>query len=257
MKTKMSLLQFATVSALALTLGLTGCGTIKFRERDAAQVEKVKKVAVVSFSVTQPASAKIGIDLTSGKAGAAAGGSMIPQNSPHADEMYLDFNQSVSKNLGWKVMDARVMKANPGYKAAYDKTMKGWQNKMGPNKGDKQFDVADVMDQDCLRILDVKGRDALIDALGVDAIIGGRVQVILNGTTVMGVGSRYPQSKVAFFVYAKGQEKAIWWDGGVEGEEAKESVGKTGFIDEALLSQLALKSAKTAFAKIGTETSKQ
>ncbi len=249
--------QFASICALALTLGLTGCGTIKTRERDAAQVDKVKKVAVVSFSVTQPASAKIGIDLSSGKSGATAGGSMIPQNSPHADEMYLEFSQSLAKNLGWKVMDARQMKANAGYKAAYEKTMKGWQNKMGPNKGDKQFDVSEIMDQDCLRILDFKGREELLTALGVDAIIGGRVQVILNGTTVMGVGSRYPQSKVAFFVYAKGHEKPIWWEGGVDGEEAKESVGKTGFIDEALLSQLAVKSAKTAYQKIGTATTNQ
>ena len=240
-----------SLATLALTLVAVGCGSIQTRSKDEAALSNVKKVAVVAFSETEPASRGIGLDLGSGKLGGTDGGTMIPQKGPHVDSMFDELIGSFSTRMKWSVMDKKSMLRNAGYTEAYNKTMKGFQNKMPPGSGMKQYIVDNIMDYDSPRILDVSGRDALITALGVDAIVVARVDVILHATTVMGIGSRYPQSRLSFMMYRKGEPKPIWFEGAVDGEKAGESVGKTGFIDEGLLGQLALKSAKTAFAKIG------
>jgi hypothetical protein len=242
------------LTVLASLVPLAACSSLT-HSKDEVAVSQIKKVAIVAFSANEPASAQIGLNLGSGKLEGAQGGTMIPQNDPAVDSMYADLCKSFKHQLKWNVMDPKLMTTHNGYRDAFDKTMKGWQNKMPPGGGRKQFIVKDVMDYDSPRILDVAGRDALIQALGVDALVVARVDVDLNGTTVMGIGSRHPQSNLSFSIYRKGDEKPVWFEGGIKGEEMEESVGKTGFIDEALLQKLALKSIQTAYAKIGlTET---
>jgi hypothetical protein len=85
----------------------------------------------------------------------------------------------------------------------------------------------------------------------VDSIVVARVNVSLTGTSVMGLGDRFPQSRVSFQIYTRGQEKPVWFDGEIDGEVSRESVGSTAFFDEDLLGRLAAKSADTAFHKIG------
>jgi hypothetical protein len=245
---------FLNSSVLALGMVSLGVCASLSHSKDEASVQQVKRVAVVAFTAITPASASIGVSLSGGGIGATAGGSIIPKTDPMIEQMYVDLGKAFSHNLNWDVMSERSMLENSTYKADYDKTMKGWQNKMGPGRGQNQFNVADVMDSDGPRILDVSGRDELIQALGVDAIVVARVQVSLTGTTVAGIGSRHPQTSVAFWIYKKGQEKAIWFEGGIKGEETEESVGKTAFIDESLLNQLALKSAQSAYTKIGASS---
>jgi hypothetical protein len=150
------------------------------------------------------------------------------------------------------VQDRSKMVANPGYQKAYERTMKGWQNKMPPSKGEKRFAVEGIMDWDAPRILGPKGREQLIRDLGVDSIVVARVDVMLNGNSIMGIGSRRPQSRLSFQIYTPDQENAVWFDGAVDGEEAKESVGATQFFDEEALKRLAVRSAETAFQKVGT-----
>lgn len=232
---------------------ITGCGMLHTRKKDETSVQKVKRVAVVSFAVMQPASAEIGVDVLSGKLKGDRGGSAFNQTSSHIDTMYVDLNKHLKENLNWSVMNPKSMVKHPGYVQAYESTMKGFQNKMPVPSGHNQFLVEKVMDFDSARILDVKGRDQLIDALKVDAILAAKVNVSLTGTTVMGIGSRYPQANLSFFLYKKGQEEPIWFEGQIAGEQANQSVGKTGFIDESLLAKLSLESARTAFEKIGVE----
>ncbi|MGE3975490.1 MAG: hypothetical protein AB7F59_13275 [Bdellovibrionales bacterium] len=238
-----------------IALAMISCsGLTHFK--DEAAVGEIKKVAVVAFMVQQPSSASLGVDLSKGQLKAGNTANFMPTEGTHADLMYTDLSEALKKNLRWNVMDKKTMASNAGYVKAYKQTMDGWQNKMPPGEGMNQFLVAQVMDAEGPRILDMKGRDELIEALKVDAIMVARVNVILNGTSIMGLGSRYPQSKVSFFVYKKGVEKHIWFDGGIDGEESKTSVGGSAFIDETLLSNIAVASAKTAFAKIGPELRK-
>jgi hypothetical protein len=238
-----------------LVLVMCACSAIQTRSKDEAAIGQIKKVAIVAFSATEPASSKVGFDLGSGKLDGKSGGSMIPQYDDAVDSMYDELGKTMRSSQKWNVMDKKTMATHKGYVDAFNKTMKGFHNKMPPGDGMNQFIVKDIMDYDSPRILDVAGRDALITALGVDAIIVARIDVNTTGTTVMGIGSRHPQSTLSFSIYRKGDVKPVWFEGSLKGEEAKESVGKTAFIDEALLQKLALKSAQTAFTKIGsTET---
>jgi hypothetical protein len=238
-------------TTICLSMMASGCGLIKTRDKDEASVQTIKRVAVVAFDVTQPASKKLSLNLSKGRLEGAAGGSWLAQQASHVDQLYADLGQSFRANLKWNVMKPELMKANPGYVKAYKDTMEGWQNKMPPAQGDNLFLVTGVMDGDALRILGPEGRDALIDALNVDAIITADIRTVIHGTSIMGIGAQHPSANLSFWIYTKGKEKPVWFEGQIEGDEAPESIGATGFINETLLNQLVSKSAKTAFAKIG------
>jgi hypothetical protein len=242
-----------TISAFVMLIAtafFAGCAGMS-HQVDTEAVHKIKTAALVAFAVDEPASVEIGFNLGSGKVEGAQGGSMIPQFDAHSDEIFRDLAKSFAEQMHWKMPEISFMLSSSGYRHAFDSTMKGFHNKLPPGAGTKRFLVKDVMDFDSGRILGPEGRDALIKALQVDALIVAQVNVSLHGTTVMGIGSRHPQSRLHFTVYTLGQSKPVWFEGGLEGEESKESVGKTGFIDEKALGRLALASAKTAFTKIG------
>jgi hypothetical protein len=241
MKTKLILLSFTVFSFLHL-----GCGGLT-KKREQAELSKIKKVAIVAFMVTQPDSAQI--SLTNGKLGAESGGSILAQNSEHSERIFDSMSAEIQKNLKWKVLNKSEMISQAGYQKAYDKTMKGWQNKMPAGQGQIQFVVKNVMDKDSLRILGDKGREQLIDDLGVDAIISAETRVSLSGTIVMGVGNRYPKSQVTMFVYGRGQANPIWFET-FDGEPSTVSVGKTAFFDTDKLKEQSVISARSAFSKI-------
>jgi len=81
---------------------------------------------------------------------------MIPQNSPEATEMLADLQKSCGLEHELEVTATGAMTSNEGYKAAYEKTMKGWQNKMPASQGTNRFEVENVADYDSARILDVR-----------------------------------------------------------------------------------------------------
>ena len=239
------------IYSLILSSLLIACGSLKVRDKDQAAVNSVKRIAVVAFATLQPGSATLGLNLSKGSVEGGSNAVMHSRSSDHAEKMYSDLADTLKKNLKWNVLDKKSMITNPDYAKAYKQTMEGWQSKTPPGRGINQFLVGDVMDADGPRILGPQGRDELIKALKVDAILVARVNTVLKGTSIMGIGNRYPKAMVSFYLYSKGKEQAIWFDGGIEGDESKTSIGKTAFIDEQLLGDLAVNSAKSAFSKIG------
>lgn len=246
----LSLKNIVCLIGLSTAFLLVGCGSLQTKVRNEEALTQVKKVAVISFKAELPASREIGLNLGSGKAEGSAGGSMITQNSAPTDQMLTEFNKSLGQEMKWSVIDTQKMKASPVYQKLYKQTMEGWQNKMPPGAGLNVFLVEGVMDTDSPRIMGPEGRDELIAGLGVDAIAVLSVRGHLKGTTVMGIGSRLPQANVHLQMYKKGVEGPIWFET-FEGAESTESVGKTGFIDEKKLAELSLKSAQSAYSKMG------
>lgn len=249
--------QFFILTSTILTLSLlTGCGAFKVRDKNVAEVEKIKKVAVVAFTMDEPAPVQIGLNLGSGKLEANKGGSALTENSPHVDQLLSDLEKAVQSKLRWQVLEHKKMLSNGAYTKAYQDTMEGWQNKMPIPEGQSRFVIDKMLDQDALRIMGPQGRDALIAALGVDAIMMAKINVHIEANTIMGIGSRYPKSSLSFYVYKKGTENPVWFDGQVEGETSKESVGKTNLFNASDMHRLAAESAKTAFLKIDSEPAK-
>lgn len=236
-------------TAIAAALLQVGCGTLKTKDKDQVSVDQVKKVALIAYSAQMPAARQLGFDLGSGKLGGEKGGSVIHSSIPEVDQVLSEITQTVRQKLKWNVMDVDQMKKHPSYVAAYKATMEGFQNKMPTPPGYQGYLVSGVMDFDSPRILDEDGRSRLIEELGVDALIVAKLDVQIEASTFMGIGNRYPKSVVAFFVYKKGQANPIWFES-FAGEPAKESIGKTGFIDEKKMAKLAVSSAKSALAQI-------
>ena len=233
---------------LASAILLSACGSLT-KQKDEAQLGKVKKVALVGFKANLPEPSGIGLNLNSGKVSGMQGGSMISEKSPQTDNMFMELHASLGKRTNWNILEVRKMKENPAYVAAYEKTMKGWQNKVPPGAGTKNYLVDGIMDNDGPRILDVAGREQLIKDLGVDAIALVNIHVVLDGTTVMGIGSRKPKSQVHMQIFAKGIAAPVWFET-FDGETSAESVGATGIYNEDKMRELALKSTATAYTKI-------
>lgn len=230
-----------SVAMVVMLVGLLpACAGLTSSKNEAA-VAKVKKVAIAGFSVVAPKSRDININMG--------------QDLESSEQMYNTAMKSFARNMKWQVLPAESMKANAVYKKFYKDTMSGFQNKMPPGENREQFTPSGVMDADCLRILGRDGRSELAKALGVDAVITARVEVLLTGNTVMGIGSRYPQSRGSFSLYTVGASTPDWFEGNLEGKVSETSVGKTALFDEKLLHKLAVESARTAFGKIGKKKS--
>lgn len=217
---------------------MSGCGSLT-KKVEVEQVKQVKSFALVSFSAFLPSSV-INLKLHS------------IEHSIATDRMYTSLAEKFANTLNAKALPKEKMIENIAYKAAYKQTMEGLQNKALPPEGIRHFQNANVMDKDCLRLLDYTGRNQLMKALNVDALVGTEVTVTLEGFTVAGIGSRKPETRVFFRMYKRDVEDPIWFET-LKGLRSEESVGATGFIDEAKLETLAEKSFNTALENIKIE----
>lgn len=223
---------------LGMVLALSACGSVKVRDVNEAEVMKVKKVAVASFSFEQP------------KSSLDARGPSLGEENEDAGASLRDISAVLAKRMHWSVMSADEMRNNEEYKKVYESKMKGWQSKMG--SPDKLLIAPGVMDAQSLRRMKTIERDALMAALGVDALVEAWVHISFatKGVTVMGIGDRYPQATASVWMYKRGVDKPVWFDGHIVGEPSAESVGKTGFWDASDVTRLGRLSAKSAFEKV-------
>ena len=228
---------------------LQACSSAGLRNESA--LGQVKKVAVIGFKAYLPAKSSVG--LFNGSLGSSKGGEMGAQQSPVTEELLAKFTKTLEQKQKWKVLNITEMKNNPGYKTAFDQTMKGFQNKSMtmPEQGIQEYVAKDMMDADSARILKPEGREKLMKDLQVDTIINLTVRTTLQGTAVMGIGSRKPLTTIMIEAYTRGTEERIWAQQ-LNGEKSSESLGMTGMWDEEKMKQLALQSAESAYQKIGT-----
>lgn len=228
---------------------LSSCGALKTKDRNLEMTNQIKRAAVVGFIADLPAKSGLSIN-SSGKLAGKAGGSQFIQDSKQTDTMLKNIQQAFAKKMKWTMLEISQLSENSSYQSAYKKTMEGIQNKMPIPEGINRFMFKKLMDFDSLRILSQPDREKLMSELKVDAVIAVKVDVILSGTTVMGIGNRYPQARLFFQVFKAGQEKPIWYET-LDGKEMTESIGKTALtFDEAKISDLSLESLQEALNKL-------
>lgn len=223
----------------ALAFGLSACGSIKVRDVNQEEMKNVQKVAVASFSFTQPHST-----LTSNQVN-------IGEDNDEAEASLKDIAGTLAKTMKWKMLPLDEMRGNAAYQATYEKKMKGWQ--MGKVPGNARLLIAKgVMDAQSLIRMKPPERDQLMSALGVDAMMEVAVNVVFanKGVAIAGIGDRYPQAYINLWMYKRGVEKPVWFDGRVVGDASSSSVGKTGFFNELEVTRLGRQSAQNAFSKI-------
>lgn len=211
------------------------------RKVEVAEIKTVRSFALTNFSAMLPSSA-----LSSNAA---------VKNSEDIDQMYEALNQKLSSFLKAKSIKRSALVANEHYVKAYDGTMKGFQNK-NIDMSSMRYEVVQIMDSESMRLLDTTGRDQLMKALNVDAIVSAEVRVVLDGFTVAGIGTRKPQAHVLMQMYKKGIEAPVWFETFI-GDAASESVGATKFINENKLRELSLASFRSAIAKMTFDETKK
>jgi hypothetical protein len=238
------------LSFVILCLAVSGCGSLKIRDVNSAELSGVKKAAVASFSFYQPHSRKVGLNLGTGRLEADTERDLLSHQDEEVTQTYNDMVKALASRMKWSVTALDDLRQNQSYQKAYDSKMKGWQNKAPPHN--KHYVVKNIMDSQSLRRMRQKERDNLMNELAVDAMLEMQVDVNFanSGVKVMGIGSRHPQSTVSFCLYKRGVEKPVWFEGRVLGDVATESVGKTAFFDEDQVTRLGRLSARSAFNKL-------
>ncbi len=252
---KMNARLFLTVFSTSLGLSLlTSCASIKVGggSYEPEKVQQIRSAALVGVEVVEPEafdplkpSGKI-----AGSGNTMMGNmkSSIAEPAEGKAPYYKNMHDFLKKNLKWNMVEMQAVTRNPVNKEFYKNTSSGFQQKSMIDYREGNFTVPDVMDFDAVKQIGQSGREKLMDALKVDALVSYRVHVTLSGTTVMGIGSMYPQSILQFQVYKRGIEKPVWEDLQAEGVPGEESIGKTRLtLDVSKLNEEGIASAETAY----------
>ncbi|HPI40706.1 MAG TPA: hypothetical protein PLJ21_07865 [Pseudobdellovibrionaceae bacterium] len=223
-------------------LFLASCSSLKPHEKNVEALKKIKKVAIIGFTVVEPVASSLDPLKPSTN-------NILVGTAKHADQMWAQLFEVISNKTNWQVVSSDVMKKNPAYQVAYKSTMEGWQNKMPPGEHVRLLGIQSVMDYESLRILKPEEKKKLMKELRVDALLVAKVNVGLIGTTVMGIGDRYPQVSVNVQAFSLDSDNDIWRES-FTGEKSEKSVGKTNFFDEEILVKASLEGSKSALNKI-------
>lgn len=247
---------------LANTL-LTGCSGLR-RKYDGNSATGIQAVAIAGFETVQPVPPDLvgELFLTPGKASNPQSPmdslnliGMIALPSEQATKFYLDARTSLASLLQWKVADREAVRKNPEYQKLFKEWMGPIQSKTPVQRGESKFHSPEVLDYDSVLRLKAAERDALMQALNVDALAAIKINTVIHSATVMGVGNRYPQAVVQFQLFRKGAPDAVWFDVNAEGEKSKTSMGVTRITaDFEKMNQLLLASARTAYRQLVQNT---
>jgi hypothetical protein len=253
-----------TLTVLAfLTLSL-GCAHGGGKKYDEASVSKVRKTAVVGYTLLQEAAVKdIPLPAMPGGLGSHIPGiNTFPKVTEHAAEVLAVYEKAMGDRKKWKVIPFAQVAGNSVYSAIFAGKMVNWKNKQAPRK-DTQFLFAEgILDYDTAERLNQNERDQLMTSLGVDSLAVIKVDVVLKkpgGLSINGIGqsSLHPFATAHFTLYSKGSDKPIWeaWHETKGGEQAVSTGGSR--VDQERMNVLSKSSAKTAFMELLANTAKE
>lgn len=230
------LVQFIMLSAI-----VTSCGMLKTRNVNTAEVDTVQRAAIASFSLVHPNTSSVSYNLGSGKLGVEEDRDLIMKYDPNITKTYLSLKKYFEKNAKWKIIELDEMTTNSSYQKSYADKMNGLQfGKVA--EGGIHYGVKKVMDAQSLRRMEQKDKDALMEGLGVDAIIEAKVYI----RHIKG----HPQATLHFTAYKKGVEVPVWFEGAINGNTLSASLGESQLydLDESL--RLSHQAALLSFEKI-------
>lgn len=231
---------------------------------DEASVSKVRKTAIVGFTLLQEAAVKdIPLPPMPGGMGSNIPGiNTFAKVTDHAASVLAVYEKTMHDKRKWNVVPAATVASNSVYSAMFAGKMVNWKNKMSPKKDTQMLMVEGMLDQETADRLNKNERDQLMQSLGVDSLVIIKVAVDLRkpgGLSLNGVGqsSLHPFATAYFTLYTKGSEKPVWeaWHETKGGEQAVSSGGSR--IDQERMDTLSKASAKTAFSELLTNTQKE
>jgi hypothetical protein len=230
---------------------LGGCSMTKVKV-DPQGLGQAKKVAIVGFHllVEEPKSIMGDInkikDLAHGKVDGAN------QESDAADQLYGDLATRLSREMNWQVKSAADVRANALYKQLVVQYTTGLQIGGTPHgENMHQLRPHGILDSEPLISKISQGkREELMDALGVNALVGDFVIATLKNESSLGgmIGrAKYkPHTQNIIRVYVRGKKGPVWFDTWAWGDGDEAIQASANYIsDEALLKQVRISSEKS------------
>lgn len=238
------------VGAALLAIALCSCSTMTLSKPD---VEQVKRVAVIGFSVEQQ-QPNTGERVLTKLFGPKDDGisSLKPakpaRESAHAGQMLEDLEDVLRKQMHWQVVDSRTLSKNATYRGRWTARTQGLQPRpLVPGDNWDIFVAPGVVESFLLENLTLAERQDLMKKLGVDAVVVAKVRVDLVNRGISLGGELAPKSKLHFRLFTSKQEDPIWNDLNADGPESKAGVEHSlGFADPKALNPLALESVRGA-----------
>jgi hypothetical protein len=173
----------------------------------------------------------------------------------HATEMYKNLAQKLEKEKGWKVIPLEQLISNPAYAQVYKSKTEGWQNRPFTDDKSEMFHAKGVLDTFAIQTLDPAALQKLKLDLKVDAVVSARLDVRLNSNgalaSLVGAGEYKPSASMFFNVKDLKDDKYVWMDSNVQGEEVKEgSHNFLGLTEESKLNKLVIEAANSTYDQL-------
>jgi len=246
----------APMALAALTLS-TGCATFKVQP---PQLERVESAAVVGYEsyldLGGRDQAKGGVGSVSNTINAVntmeklSSGEYTAERIEQGVKVYDKLLQHLTRGTGWTWTPREVLTSTPAYNRAFQ-AHKAVGSGLAMTMGNYR-QVPNLLQSYPVQSMSMAERNALMDALGVDAIAAVRVWFFAGertGFAISGMGKTgvLPQAKVDLTVWDRSSEEPIWRDNDAKGEVASVGVETTmGVVNDAQLLQGMEEAAESA-----------
>jgi hypothetical protein len=245
------------VIGLASVVFLSSCSSMKIQRE---QVQKIKKVALIGFSVEQDmpnTEESVAKSLFGVQQEAPGGVAVVPAEiataSPHATQISQELAASLQKDLGWRVMDVKALAALPAYASFKNEKTKQPQMRPQVHKNVKIFVPDHGVETFLLGSMKHEERKQLMQKLGVDALALAHARIELqNSGLFKGIaGDLRSKAILSFRVFTAEQEEPVWMDAYAAGEATQEKAEHTlGFANVEALNKQALVAVRSAYKSL-------
>ncbi len=193
---------------LAFLLTLMSCAGGRIYQEDS--VKPVRNVAIIGLDVIQPAEFDLFKPSSGPDSGPMSGMNFaMATSSIHVRDYAEDLRAALKNMRKWNMTSQATVAQNDVYRKYFTDTTEGVQSTQPIPKEQTRFRAPDLMEFNDATKIGQKGRDDIMNALKVDAVVLAQYTVQINGSTIMGIGSRYPQTSLKFQLFRKGEEKPV------------------------------------------------
>jgi hypothetical protein len=206
------------LSLLLLPVLFTGCASLTKVSKQNEGLAKVKKVAIVGFSVSyqEPPRSKIGEIIHTAKMLSGSDDSPKYGENDNIDLMYQEFADKVQQETSWRVLPVSQLAGLPRYKSLVKESTEGLQLRPPLPESTSVLRAHHIMDAGAFGMMKPEQKAQLAKELGVDAIL---IVNVISSIEVEGGIKKYigmaefrPRAQVSVEMVDGKSDKPLWQD---------------------------------------------
>jgi hypothetical protein len=203
---------------LLLPILFTGCASLTKVSKQNENLAKVKKVAIVGFSVSyqEPPRSKIGEIIHTAKMLSGADDAPKYGENENVDLLYQEFAEKIQKENSWHVLPVSQLAGLPKYKSLVKDTSEGLQLRPPLPQSMSVLRAHQIIDAGAFRMMKPEQKARLAKDLGVDAVL---IVEIISSIEVEGGLKKYigmaefrPRAQVTVEMIDGKSDKPLWQD---------------------------------------------